>query len=653
MLTCPQCGANWQEGVAFCPNDGAPLLLPPTTSITDIFPPGAIISDRYKLIAPLAVGGMGAVYRAEHTLMQRRLAVKLLRPELADRDEAKKRFIREAQLCAQLEHPNSVTVYDFGIVGDDIFFLAMEYLEGESMADRLRKNGPLHAKEAVEVVCQVLDALGAAHAIGIVHRDVKPANIMLITQPDGLERVKLLDFGIAKAPARREGEDGEESEGNHLTPITMHGLTVGTPEYIAPEQALGYAADGRADLYSLGISLFELLTGKLPFFSESPVAIVTAHVNDPPPRPSLHAPPGFPISPELDRVILRALAKRPDDRFMNAAEFRQELLEAVPDAAPTEVSVQRRLPRSKTQPPGSIEPSGLLSIAPPPPPGPSKALGPLPDAPDPYSSWGQLNALPNLKDERPAQPAPTGGGSTGLILGGVVALLAIAGAVWFFVLRGPGTENNKPPSSVPSTQVSAGPDLSAAKQRLNAKDFDGAISALNGILATYPKSAETLALLGQAHTEAGNAVEAQKAYFKATDLAPDLCGDKQVLRDWFGMLNDKDAPLRQGARDLFISCGERASGVLLLAAETDESKRVRQESLLALEALHKRGVDLIPSYTAALARAKGCEQRLAWVKQLHATQDARALAPIKAQEKLPDSKCLKAEITAAKKDLER
>jgi serine/threonine-protein kinase len=630
-------------------------LLPPATAITDIFPPGAIISDRYRLIAPIAVGGMGAVYRAEHTLMQRRLAVKLLRPELADRDEAKKRFIREAQLCAQLDHPNCVTVYDFGVVGDDIFFLAMEFLEGESMADRLRKNGPLHAKEAVEVTCQVLDALGAAHALGIVHRDVKPANVMLIKQPDGLERVKLLDFGIAKAPAHQSRDE----TGHTLTPITMHGLTVGTPEYIAPEQALGYAADGRADLYSLGISLFELLTGKLPFFSESPVAIVTAHVNDPPPKPSRHAPPGFPITPELDRVILRSLAKRPDDRFANAAEFRQELLDAVPDAMPTEVSVARRLPR---RPPGQggVESSGAFAQLPPqtpptPPQAPSpvqgRTLGPLPDA-NPHSSWGQIQALPELGDER-LRPAPKSGMSAGAIVGIVAGVLLLGAGGWYAATQLGKQAPPAAPASSQSAPVEAQPDLRAAQQRLSAGDFEGAISELNAQLARFPKSAETLLLLGRSHSGAGNYTESQKDYFKATDAKPELCQDKTMLGDWVEMLNDKDAKLREGARDLFVSCGERVVSVLVLAVESDERKRVKQESLLALEKLHERGVDLVATYTEALNRATGCEPRLVWVKQLRATKDRRALAPLKEQERKPDSKCLRSEIAAAKKELER
>jgi serine/threonine protein kinase len=666
MAICPQCGNTQSDSLSFCPNDGSPLVLNQAPSITDIFPSGTIVGDRYRLIAPIAVGGMGAVYRAEHTLMQRRIAVKLLRPELADRDEAKKRFIREAQLCAQLDHPNCVMVYDFGTIGEDVFFLAMEFLEGRTMADILREEGPMPAKKATEITCQILDALGAAHALGIVHRDVKPANVMILNHPDGTERVKLLDFGIAKAPAHAF-DDATDASAKVATPITLHGLTVGTPEYIAPEQALGRPADARADLYSLAVSLFEILTGRLPFFSNSPVAIVTSHVNDIPPRASQMARADMPISPELDAVIFRGMAKRPSERFMDAAEFRQELLEAVPDAIPTEVSVRRRLPTGDTpngtnvrsgsgviRLPGSA-PSTAVQSTTPSLPSPPKPMGELPMIPEgnPLSSWHQINALP-IPDENPNAPRQQKQGIGGKILLSLVFLLVGGGVVWAVTNLNKTTVNTNTNTSNPNTSSQkVATDLKPLEALVSSRNFEAAVKELQAVTAAEPKSAQAHFLLGRAYSGLLDVAQAQKAYFKATDLEPKYCVDTGLILDCVEQLNDKDPKIREGARDLFVSCGEPVVPAIAAIVNSDDRKRVKQESLLVLEKLNNRGLDLFPVYEKSLSEAQGCEVRLLWVKQLHATKDKRALEPIKAQEKLPDSKCLKSEISAAKKTFDQ
>jgi serine/threonine protein kinase len=658
MSICPQCGNTQPDSLSFCPNDGAPLVLNQATSITDIFPPGTVISDRYRLIAPIAVGGMGAVYRAEHTLMQRRIAVKLLRPELADRDEARKRFIREAQLCAQLDHPNCVTVYDFGTIGEDVFFLAMEYLEGKTMADILREGGPLEAKKATEIFCQVLDALGAAHALGIVHRDVKPANIMILSHPDGAERVKLLDFGIAKAPAQTHAEN-PDPKAKISTPITLHGLTVGTPEYIAPEQALGRPADARADLYSLAVSLFEILTSKLPFFSNSPVAIVTAHVNDMPPRASQMAQPNFPISAELDAVIFRGMAKRPEERFMDAAEFRQELLEAVPDAIPTEVSVRRRLPSGDTPGPNGTRPSsgshrtGKSPSSPVPIPATPKPMGELPSVPtgDPFSSWQQLPAISNPEYERHTSAKPNKKQGVASILALSLGVLLLGGGVVWALTHFNKLSSQTLPTTEKTTQPTKVFDLKPAEALLANRNFAGAVAELQTLVASNPKAADAYLLLGHANMGLQDVSQAQKAYFKATDLDPKLCVDPALIVSCIDMLNDKETKIREGARDLFVSCGEPVVPALAAVVNSDDRKKVKQEGLLALEKLSDRGLDLMATYIKGLAGAQSCEVRLMWLKQMHTTKDRRILEPVSAQENLPDSKCLKSEIAAIKKDL--
>src|SRR5829696_4257001 len=270
---------------------------------------GQVLAGRYALGALLGAGGMGQVYRARDRVLERTVAVKVLSPAATDDRELVARFGREARAPAALHDPNIVAVFDSGADGD-LQYLVMEYVEGQSLAGLLRREGRLGPRRVAEVGRQVCQALAAAHAAGLVHRDITPGN--LLVDPAGL--VKVADFGIAKLAAA----------------TTMTGDEVlGTAAYLSPEQAQGRPVDGRSDLYSLGCVLYALLTGAPPFAGDSPVAVAARHVTEQPTPPSHRNPR---VGPALEAVVLTALAKEPADRYQSAAAMAQDLGQIVTDA---------------------------------------------------------------------------------------------------------------------------------------------------------------------------------------------------------------------------------------------------------------------------------------------------------------------------------
>ena len=290
---------------------------------------GTVVAGRYRVMALLGEGGMGQVYLAEHEAIEKRVALKILRPEHSAKPDIVTRFQQEAISASRIKHRNVLDVFDFGQLDNGCFFLAMEFLEGNDLADELMGSRIIDPARAVRIAIQVCRALAAAHSRGVVHRDLKPENVFLQRSGDGDEVVKIVDFGIAQL---RSSDEAAASEHKHKRRrLTRTGMIFGTPEYMAPEQAAGKKADLRVDVYALGVILYEMVTGAVPFTADTFMAVLAAHLNDMP--PSMHEVyPDVAISTELRSVIMRALAKDPAARFQSMGDLATALF-ATPEGA--------------------------------------------------------------------------------------------------------------------------------------------------------------------------------------------------------------------------------------------------------------------------------------------------------------------------------
>ncbi len=278
----------------------------------------------YRVVRKLGEGGMGAVYEAEHPIIGRRVALKLLHREMCDNAELVERFFSEARVVNAIGHEHIVEVSDLGKTPEGLYYLTMELLDGETLVARMERERPLDIGFAVAITNTIADALGAAHAHGVVHRDLKPDNIFLARKGRQIEFVKVLDFGIAKLTAA----------GGKVSYRTRTGAAIGTPYYMSPEQCAGSKdVDHRSDIYSLGVLLFEMVTGRVPFEVEGLGLMFMKHMQEPPPPPRSLRPD---LPEQLEAVILKALAKKPDERFQSMEELRAALEGAPLPAATSE-----------------------------------------------------------------------------------------------------------------------------------------------------------------------------------------------------------------------------------------------------------------------------------------------------------------------------
>jgi serine/threonine-protein kinase len=309
---CPQCGNGCDESHKFCPLCGFPISqIAGTAPVEDPFI-NRTLPGGYVILDLVGIGGMGRVYRAEQRMLGRTVAVKVIHPHLLGDESASARFIAEARAASRLNHPHSVAVIDFGKTDDGQLYLVMEFLRGRDLARVAYEEGPLPIRRILDVMRQALAALAEAHHLGIVHRDLKPENIILEPLRSGGDFVKVVDFGLAKIV-----------EGPRPA-ITTPGIICGTPDYMAPEQGRGAVIDARADLYSMGIILFQLLTGRLPFEADTPTQVVLMHLSISPPDPRQVSPERN-IPEALADAVARTLSKEPDDRWASAADMAQAL----------------------------------------------------------------------------------------------------------------------------------------------------------------------------------------------------------------------------------------------------------------------------------------------------------------------------------------
>jgi hypothetical protein len=315
---------------------------------------GRTINDAYLVQELIGVGGMGRVYRAIQINLGRPVALKLLRPALASEATVVQRFHREARACSRLHHPNVIQVLDFGQTEDGALFIVMEYVPGRSLLGLLEDEAPLAEPRAVHLAAQILAALAEAHREGIVHRDLKPDNVMVESRSGEPEFVKVLDFGIAKL-------HDPDTDGGQLT---RTGALCGTPNYMSPEQASLSPTDARSDLYSVGVILFEMLTGQLPFQAATPSEMAQAHAAEPPPPMSERCPPGRSVSPALEALVLKALEKDPARRFQTAEEMRRELIASTASGERAAPPVLHALLPAQADQRVSVPPAGASAAAP-------------------------------------------------------------------------------------------------------------------------------------------------------------------------------------------------------------------------------------------------------------------------------------------------
>ena len=310
MKICPVCGKEYSDTTTLCPVDAVVLERTHDPLI------GHSLAGKYKIEELIKSGGMGSVYRGKHVLMDKTVAIKVLRPSLALDHSVVARFSREAKAASRISHPNAVIVTDFGEDENGVVFLVMEYLDGRTLKDVIKSEGPMMLDRAIDIIRQVSGALDVAHVQGVIHRDLKSDNIML-SRTHGNEWAKVLDFGIAKI---------QQPEGMRDIEITAANLVVGTPQYMSPEQcSQSGPIDPRSDIYSLGVIVFEMLAGRVPFSGESPTVIMMKHVQEPPPS-LLTVRSDLPAA--VDDVVRRALSKQPGDRFASAGELAEALSRA-------------------------------------------------------------------------------------------------------------------------------------------------------------------------------------------------------------------------------------------------------------------------------------------------------------------------------------
>lgn len=445
MKNCPTCQGSYPSNYAICPADGSPL------QEAGAWTEGSVIRGKYRLLAKVGQGGMGSVYKALHLAFDELRALKVIAPELLNDNLFVKRFKHEAVITRRLQHPNAVRVDDIDEAEDGRPYIVMEFIDGKSLKKLIREEGPLPVPRVLSIIKQTASALDAAHRLGMVHRDIKPDNISLLDTPDG-ELVKVLDFGIAKVKEARLGE------GAGLT-LTGAGVVIGTPQYMSPEQAMGKRGDeldGRADLYSLGVVMYQMLTADLPFRADTTMEMLLAHMQKPPsPIEVLH--PELQVPRDVAALTMRLLEKNRDLRPASGRVLIQEIEKLEKGSAPvrTEVLATDDLIRaagSRNAPQGGLGATG-------------GAL-PSPPMPQPMHPWPleQPNAAPSTVATQPAQSiSPTLQSKSqesrwGIWLAMLVLLVGLGGGGLYIATRQPSTQ----PDAIPSPTSEPAPAMNPA-----------------------------------------------------------------------------------------------------------------------------------------------------------------------------------------------
>jgi serine/threonine-protein kinase len=338
MKACPKCGKRFLGNEEFCPSDGATLQEIEQDKIGDPLV-GTTVDGRYQIDRKIGEGGMGMVYLATHAMIGNRCALKVLRGELSGEGEVAERFIQEARAAAAIGNDHIIQITDFGQLPDGSAYFVMEFLDGKALHDVIEENPQMPVERVLDVVIQCCEALTAAHSSDIVHRDLKPDNIFLVKKGHVTDFVKILDFGIAKVAS---GETGKR--------LTKTGMIFGTPQYMSPEQAAGTGVDARTDIYALGIIMYEMLCGHVPFEADTFMGVLTKHLYEEPIPPRRLVPP-VDVDQNLEAVLLKAIAKKPERRYQSMEDFASDLRTLRDGGTPAIVYDQMRDTAATTVPP--------------------------------------------------------------------------------------------------------------------------------------------------------------------------------------------------------------------------------------------------------------------------------------------------------------
>jgi serine/threonine-protein kinase len=628
------------------PADGSERSSPPAGPEALV---GVTLSGRYLIERVLGEGGMGAVYQAEHTLMRKRMAVKVLHPEMSRMPEVVARFEREAMAAAHIDHPNVAAATDFGKLDDGSFFLVLEFVEGKSLREAMG-GSRLELGRAIHVARQIASALARAHGLGIVHRDLKPENVMLVSRDGDPDFVKVLDFGIAKVPV---GEIVGEAKAPGQV-LTQLGMVYGTPEYMAPEQALGQPVDPRADLYALGVMMFEMIVGARPYDNSSKVALLGMHVTAPIPSMAERAPEAE-VPAEVDAIVRRLLAKEAGARFVDAREL-VETLDAVtfklvgegriaepvgPHSLARASDAGRHQDGTSPAPPGRGRYRGGSN---PDRSGPSLAIGVAPTglAHPRVSAPSRVAANVRSSLERALRSAPPwltpriaaiGGSSVALLLVVLLVSLVASGSHDRKGVKprasasgsAAGTSQDGP-ASPPDPKLDQA--LAQAQSEVERGNFASAIDALTPIEKESPGRAEVHALLERAYMGAHDAHDALREAGLWLAMDPTASGDAKLREDVRSAAFARDTQDETFAL-LESQMGSEGAELLYDMAYGAPSKLYAQAAARA-----RRSLDLpeVREHTAPALRvlmdmrdAKTCEQKKAILPDARDHGDARMI----------------------------
>jgi serine/threonine protein kinase len=560
----------------------------PATPENQIPQIGDVLDSRYRITGVLGSGGMGCVYLAEHVSIQRPLALKLLHPEVGDSEEVNKRFEREAFAIGRVDHPNCVDVSDFGKLRDGTHYMVLELLDGVLLSDLLERKHRLGWKRALHIGRHVLSALGYAHDAGIIHRDIKPENVILVEQDGDPDFAKILDFGIAKLndDAKPEVQTGLLSNDAKLTQL---GVAIGTPTYISPEQAYGQSIDGRADLYSLSVMLYEMIAGVPPFDADEVGTLLRMHVSSEVPRFGDIAPE-VDVPAEVEALIRDGLAKKADERIPNAHTFIARIDALVPIASGTG--------------------SGLREL-------PSI---PVAAARDTTATAG----VPALTKKWPSKRIAA------------AVLLLVAGTGLAAVSFGSDGPDYLPGGNIlPLSSPAHGPEAEVAATMLAQGRAEEAVSYLMGRRADLQEEPYAQMVLGHAQASAQRSIQALNAYAKAIQLEPRLAKDKLMRTNIELMLAKKAPGIVDAALELLgtlVSEADDATAAdqLIDLASSSKVTRRRHKAISVADSVGLSDrVDRLSSYLLDLQLGESCPLRKSAVANLRALGDKKAIPELR------------------------